>query len=1036
MSDILASDPSEEDALVGALVAPDDETDPDPAADGGATAGTDAVSGVFSTSVALATETGTTEPETGDGETAQSPSDPTSDPQEPITGTAPAITASADTGSTEDDEAAPLSVSSAPALSEPAAEPLTTMSSPALPDGGAAIRVGTAAELKAALAGSTGGEVIILEGGDYGSLYFGHKGLDGSGYADTVTLRAADHGAPPVFSSLILNGVQNLELDGLAFSYDWQEGHHAGANPFQVNDSSGIAIRNATFTGDNYLGPDAEAYGYPAGKGLTIANSSDVLVSDSSFTTFWKGIGIGASDRVTLIGNELSDMRSDGINFAQVTDILVENNHIHDFRINEATGDHPDMIQMWTANTTARSTGITIRGNLLDIGDGGVTHAMLLEQTRSTAGTVGDAGVFENILIEDNVIVGAHPHGITVGETEGLTIRDNTLLAAGGISGSGVPRINVSTAATGVSVTGNVTHDRIVLANPGAEVSGNFMVQNTDPDAPGYYGDNFVNALTDTTNALPNLQVRPGSALDLAGAGSSLLEYDAHPDTRTPLITSDMPEARNVVLFDASLSAGPLGALADQGGRFTWDFGDGTTGAGVQIAHRYATPGIYTARLSVEMPDGTLHHSNATVEISAPRILWLDAEQGALVAGSADGARLLNTTLALSDTEEGSALRLTRDSQQVVTRSTLAELFGSAEFDFTADIRVEGSGELLRQHTAFQVDVTGGELRVMLATDDGSLVSLTSSGAGLDDGEWHRISIGYDAAAGRLDISADGTIVGTAAASGNFKSASYWDMTLGRVDSRGMIGEIRDLALDVEKSRYAEMDPTVPETGEIVLPGDPTDAGSAEDPVEAPGPVGALGAALDTAFETSDYGADFDEGTAQLFGSAHLSDGALILDGTGGQALGRLSRFTDAAQMAIRLEFDTEHDGRLLWNHTRLGVAVRGDGLSFDYATEGSSARQHVGGLGIDDGMTHELVLLRDLDRDIFAAILDDEIIFTDTDRDLTADGARSFEYGWALGGWQDDYSSTRIEAFEMVDLGEDPTAFDAILDWLDAPTI
>jgi large repetitive protein len=54
--------------------------------------------------------------------------------------------------------------------------------------------------------------------------------------------------------------------------------------------------------------------------------------------------------------------------------------------------------------------------------------------------------------------------------------------------------------------------------------------------------------------------------------------------------------ATESVLFDGSASYGRGSEIV----RYLWDFGDGNTAEGVTVTHRYAEPGVYTARLTVE----------------------------------------------------------------------------------------------------------------------------------------------------------------------------------------------------------------------------------------------------------------------------------------------------------------------------------------------------------------------------------------------------------------------------------------------------
>jgi PKD repeat protein len=66
--------------------------------------------------------------------------------------------------------------------------------------------------------------------------------------------------------------------------------------------------------------------------------------------------------------------------------------------------------------------------------------------------------------------------------------------------------------------------------------------------------------------------------------------------------------------FDASAAADPDGSLAG----YTWDFGDGTTGSGVNASHTYAAPGGYPVQLTVTDDDGATDQVSHTVSPVAP----------------------------------------------------------------------------------------------------------------------------------------------------------------------------------------------------------------------------------------------------------------------------------------------------------------------------------------------------------------------------------------------------------------------------------
>jgi PKD repeat protein len=73
------------------------------------------------------------------------------------------------------------------------------------------------------------------------------------------------------------------------------------------------------------------------------------------------------------------------------------------------------------------------------------------------------------------------------------------------------------------------------------------------------------------------------------------------------------------IIFDAAKSFDPDGAIA----AYAWNFGDGQQAASPKAAHRYAQPGIYTARLTVQ--DNTGHaeavdFDEAIITVNAPPV--------------------------------------------------------------------------------------------------------------------------------------------------------------------------------------------------------------------------------------------------------------------------------------------------------------------------------------------------------------------------------------------------------------------------------
>lgn len=82
----------------------------------------------------------------------------------------------------------------------------------------------------------------------------------------------------------------------------------------------------------------------------------------------------------------------------------------------------------------------------MDIGEGDKTQSIFMRNDLVDRGLAGEEMYYQNILIEGNVILNGHKHGITVGETDGLIIQNNTILSIGSSDTrySSTPTINVS----------------------------------------------------------------------------------------------------------------------------------------------------------------------------------------------------------------------------------------------------------------------------------------------------------------------------------------------------------------------------------------------------------------------------------------------------------------------------------------------------------------------------------------------------------------------------------------------------------------
>lgn len=401
-----------------------------------------------------------------------------------------------------------------------------TVAGPARLQAQAEMEVTGPEDLSAILSAVIPGAVLRLAPGAYGSLVLrGGGGRTGA----PITLMAANPAQPPLFAGMDIRDAAHLVLQGLHFDYTFTPGDPLWIQPFVILGGTGITVSGCQFDGDAARDGSAADAGYSNGQGLAVTGVQGLLVENCEIRRFHRGLVVALSTDVRVAGCHLHELRSDGMNFIQVGQVAVSGNHIHDFDVPPEGEDHPDMIQFWTEGTDTPSTDIVIRGNLLDSGRGRFTQSIFMRNELVDTGRAGQAMFYRNVLIEENLIANAHLHGITVGETQGLTIRQNTVLRNPRSEGSAdnpslwTPVINVSAAARDVTITGNIVasvngHD----SQAGWRVADNLLVQDRTRMEPNFYDAVFTGTVTE----IGRLRYRKGGPADGTGIGAAWLRRD------------------------------------------------------------------------------------------------------------------------------------------------------------------------------------------------------------------------------------------------------------------------------------------------------------------------------------------------------------------------------------------------------------------------------------------------------------------------------------------------------------------------------
>lgn len=665
------------------------------------------------------------------------------------------------------------------------------------------LQVGSKEELIAAITEAEPETTIEIAPGDYGALNIIRQA---GGRDKPITLKGSNTENPPRFSSLNLRDAGHFVLDNLVFDYQHRPGDKIHLRPFQIIGSQDVTVRNTLFDGDLAVAaPDEEPS--PTAFALGITSSSHVTISDSTFQQFFRGIVVAQSTNVVLKDNELHSLRMDGLNVAESRDILIESNHIHDFDRVLNSADHADFIQFWTNRTKSPSENITIRGNILNSGNGWYTQSIFMRNDQVDRGLAGREMYYRNILIEDNVIINAHLHGISVGETDGLIIRNNSVIRNSRSEGPDnnptlwTPQIRVSPAANNVTISGNVTSKIEGFADQTDwSVQDNFFIQDREPEKPDYYDQVFVAARTGDPNQLANFAPLPGGPLDGKDFGSPILAIlGKNLSTPLPVIrVKPDPSYPNRFAFDAELTRFP--AQSDpETAIYSWDMGDGTRLEGPTVTHDYASVGTYDITFSSTLPGLDPEQSTTTVTIPKSDVLAFDPNQNAIIAGSGE------VPLAITDPSiTDGVIRLAKAQKPITVPSSLiAPLFGSR--DFTLSFRLRGSGDyrnpgdILYIPKTLVISVTGrGALNVDIAGSDGQTNNVKSPGERLYDANWRDVEIAFSGRKKTISILIDGETVAERPFIG-LPSTSKWDLIFGHTkeDSRAFLGELTDLRLTI-----------------------------------------------------------------------------------------------------------------------------------------------------------------------------------------------------------------------------------------------
>ncbi|MGR3540532.1 MAG: LamG-like jellyroll fold domain-containing protein [Hasllibacter sp.] len=635
------------------------------------------------------------------------------------------------------------------------------------------ITVSTSAELRAAykqLSQGEGGTILLEAGAPYELERNRYNTPDSEGH---VTITSADPNAPATFERVQLSDQSGVTFDGVIFDSSGLVGERHSTTVRLGGDD--ITIRNSVFEGGATEQRDGSPDVFVGSNALRIDGGSGITVEGSVFTGLNHAILILESDNVTLRGNEITQLQGDGIRMGGVQDVLIEGNHMHDMLGSLHSINHDDLIQFWGTNTDQNTERVTIRDNVLSSGDASYQMIFGHNEEREENGWL-----YEDIVIEGNVVHGAHHHMISLGDTRDATIRNNTVLWN---EDAVVTRDDGTTYSTGVgwvrldNSEGGTIENNLGTRFPGTTGSNGIITYGTADD-DRHHSEHFVNLGANGMATLGDLSMMPGSPYN-GVMGAPMTWTSGTEGVPGPVArVAHHPSDDSVVIFDGRYSRDEGGALVPEGTEFFWTFADGSTYSGPVVTREMGTAGAHGFTLEIRVPGEAPVATASRVSIDDPLLLDVDFTQGL------DDSSRHDTGIEIRRGDDGTlgpqGLHLDGESSFRTDRE--GHLYELSSFNIALDLTLDTGtqdGRILGIHKSMKMTLSeDGRLAFSMTTTDGAFQ--VESGPGLmRDLDRHEIEVSYDGGAGMLTLFVDGAVAAQAPASGQTLPRESWGLVLG-----------------------------------------------------------------------------------------------------------------------------------------------------------------------------------------------------------------------------------------------------------------
>jgi len=266
------------------------------------------------------------------------------------------------------------------------------------------------------------GDTILLASGDYGALV-----LQGFYNEDYITIAAAE-GAQPRFSAILVQAGERWILRGLHVSPSF-------ADPYEPvtmidieshnwqGDVADIIVEDCTL----FSVDDASAWTMTDWDTLSVdgisADGSLVVIRNNILRNVNFGISVTA-ENAAVEGNLIENFAGDGLRGLGDRSVFAYNTVKNCYAVN---ANHDDGFQSWSNGDggvgTGQVNGIVLRGNTI------INYEDENQPFRGTLQGIGCFdGMFVDWVVENNVIITDHWHGITLSGAVNCRVVNNTVI--------------------------------------------------------------------------------------------------------------------------------------------------------------------------------------------------------------------------------------------------------------------------------------------------------------------------------------------------------------------------------------------------------------------------------------------------------------------------------------------------------------------------------------------------------------------------------------------------------------------------------